>query len=98
MNFRTVNVLDAVIEVEQVETGHRMSFSVLPDRSDLLRGSLFANPAAESPNKACWRGGYFHARRVAMNTGILVQSHSPLTEGGETIPLSRSTGFDQLES
>ena len=72
MNFRVTEILDMIIEVEQIDTGHRMTFCIRDDKGDIARGSFHENSAASGQmTKDCWRGAYLHARRAAISAGLL---------------------------
>lgn len=71
MSFQVVEFRNMIVEVQQVETGHRMSFRVSDDQADLLRASFQENPEADRLTKNCWKAGYFHAKRAARAAGLL---------------------------
>ena len=83
MAFSLIEILDLIIEVEQVETGHRMTFFLLEDRADIARGSFRPNQnAGNHISKDCWKGAYLHARRAAIKAGLLrVEQESPPPAG-----------------
>ncbi len=77
--FRVTEALDQLIEVEHVATGHRMTFCVQEDRTDVARGSFKEHPAAHLPlTKDSWDGAYFCAKRAATLLGLIrVASSDP---------------------
>ena len=89
MTFRIIEMMDWLIEVEQVESGHRMTFCLEDDRRDISRGSFHESAGAQGKiTKDCWRGAYLHAKRALMTAGLMRIVPGDPCEG------MRTTGVD----
>ena len=97
MTFRVTEIVDLIIEVEQVETGHRMTFCLMEDRADISRGSFRENPGVTDPiSKHCWRAAYLHARRAAVKAGLLLTAtarQAGVSEGGRLLHAAATDGI-----